>query len=124
MTTALEPATVADLWAQARELARRASVEADHAALRRALVICAVAGSGADPDEFRRLLAEVHTAALKLVFADPQPLFDAAAALVAEEDLTAREIIVLAPSVEHATRDPGDQTMYGMLRSRTLDDPT
>jgi hypothetical protein len=114
---------VADLWAQARRLAGRALDEADHAALRRALVMSAVAGSGDDPDGFRALLAEIHAAARRLAFADPQPLFDAAAALVAEDDVTAREIIVLAASDEHSARPPGAGTMYGMLRPRTQDDP-
>ena len=122
--TPLHPETVADLWAQARGLAERASVEADHPALRRALVMCAVAGSGGDPDGFRALLDLVFRAARRLAFADPQPLFDAAAALVAEEDLTAREIIVLAPSrSEEPPRAPGAGTMYGQLRPRTQDDP-
>jgi hypothetical protein len=88
---------VENLWAQARELTERAWEEADHAALRRALVICAVAGSGGDPPAFTELVNRVAAAATRLAFADPQPLFDAAAALVAEDDLPAREAIVLAP---------------------------
>jgi hypothetical protein len=101
-----------------------ASEEADHPALRRALVTCAVAGSGDDPDGFRALLAEVQAAARKLAFADTQPLFDAAAALVAQEDLTAREIIVLAPSRDVGTSRPITLgTMYENLRDRTQDDP-
>ncbi len=57
--SALAPATVRDLWEHARALAERAEREADHPALRRALVTCAVAGSGDDPEGFRALLADV-----------------------------------------------------------------
>jgi hypothetical protein len=116
----LRPDTVADLWAQARELAQRAEREADHAALRRALVIYAVAGSGEDKVEYRALLDELYRAAVRLAFADPQPLFDAAAALVAEDDYPAREAIVLAPARGEAVtaRPPGAGTMYGQLRPR------
>ena len=64
--TPLQGSTVEDLWAQARELTERAAAEADHAALRRALVILAVAGSGNDPVAFRAL-AEAAAAASVLV---------------------------------------------------------
>jgi hypothetical protein len=77
---------------------QRAASEADHPALRRALVVLAVAGSGEDPDEFSALAQELARIATRLAFADPQPLFDAAAALVADDDLAAREAIVLAPA--------------------------
>ncbi len=113
----LQPATVENLWAQARELTARAVAEADHAALRRALVLCAIAGSGSDTDTFRDLLADIHAASIKLAFADPQPLFDAAAALVANDDFKAREAIVLAPARAPA-RPPGAGTPYGVLRPR------
>ena len=93
----IAPATVADLWAEARELTERALAEADHPALRRALVVLAVAGSGDDPEQFRALARDLAAASARLAFADPQPLFDAAAALVAEDDFAAREAIVLAP---------------------------
>jgi hypothetical protein len=95
---ALQGPTVENLWAQARELTERAAAEADHAALRRALVILAVAGSGGDPVAFRELADAVARASVRLAFADPQPLFDAAAALVAADDYPAREAIVLAPT--------------------------
>ena len=95
--TPLQGSTVENLWAQARELTERAAAEADHAALRRALVILAVAGSGSDPAEFRKLTEAAAAASVRLAFADPQPLFDAAAALVAQDDYPAREAIVLAP---------------------------
>ncbi len=98
MGVALQPATVENLWAQARELMDRAVVEADHAALRRALVVAAVAGSGRDVEAFRALVDDLARASARLAFADPQPLFDAAAALVAENDFPAREAIVLAPT--------------------------
>ena len=114
----LKPETVADLWAQVRELLRRADEEADHPALRRALVMCAVAGSGDDPVGYRALADELAIAARRLAFADPQPLFDAAAALVADEDVAAREALVLAPTRDEPRRPPGAGTMYGMLRPR------
>ena len=115
--SALGPDTVRELWEHARELAKRAQIEADHPALRRALVTCAVAGSAGDREGYQALLAEVHAAARRLAFADPQPLFDAAAALVAEEDFPAREAIVLAPTRE-PPRPPGAGTPYGVLRPK------
>jgi hypothetical protein len=113
----LTGATVENLWAQARELTSRAVAEADHAALRRALVVAAVAGSGSDVATFRTLVEEMARASVKLAFADPQPLFDAAAALVAEADFPAREAIVLAPTRE-PPRPPGAGTPYGVLRPK------
>ena len=106
-----------NLWAQARELTEQAVAEADHAALRRALVIAAVAGSGNDVETFRTLVNELAQASVKLAFADPQPLFDAAAALVAQDDFPAREAIVLAPTRE-PPRPPGAGTPYGILRPK------
>ena len=94
----LQGATVENLWAHARDLNARAAAEANHPALRRALVVAAVAGSGGDVVEYRLLVEGIALTAQRLAFADPQPLFDAAAALVAEDDLAAREAIVLAPS--------------------------
>jgi hypothetical protein len=117
MGIAFTPATVENLWAQARELAERALVEADHAALRRALVVSAVAGSGNDPQAFRELVGMIAAASVKLAFADPQPLFDAAAALVAEDDFLAREAIVLAPTGQ-PPRPPGAGTPWGVLRPK------
>jgi hypothetical protein len=115
----VKPETVTDLWAEARALALQAEQEMDHPALRRALVVCAVAGSGGDPESFRALLADVHRAAKRLAFADPQPLFDAAAALVAHDDLAAREAIVLAPSREvRPPKPPSAHTSYDDLRPR------
>jgi hypothetical protein len=97
MGAGLTQTTVADLWAQARELTEQARTEHDHPALRRALVVLAVAGSGDDPEQFRALARDLAKVAERLAFADPQPLFDAAAALVAQPDLAAREALVLAP---------------------------
>jgi hypothetical protein len=113
----LQAPTVENLWAQARELTERALAEADHAALRRALVVLAVAGSGSDPKAFGALTDAVAQASIKLAFADPQPLFDAAAALVAQDDYPAREAIVLAPT-HHPSRPPGAGTPYGILRPK------
>ena len=107
-----------NLWAQARELTERAAAEADHAALRRALVILAVAGSGHDPAAFRALADAIAAASIRLAFADPQPLFDAAAALVAQDDYPAREAIVLAGSGQ-PSRPPGAGTPYGVLRPKS-----
>jgi hypothetical protein len=98
MGVPLQGSTVENLWAQARELSERALAEADHPALRRALVVAAVAGSGSDPEAYRALVESIARASARLAFADPQPLFDAAAALVDHDDLTAREAIVLAPT--------------------------
>ena len=117
MAVELTGATVENLWAQARDLMERAVTEADHAALRRALVVAAVAGSGNDVKTFRALVDELARASVKLAFADPQPLFDAAAALVADDDYPAREAIVLAPTRE-PPRPPGAGTPYGVLRPR------
>ena len=117
MRVPLQPATVENLWAQARELTRLCLDEADHAALRRALVVLAVAGSGDDPAAFRALADDLAVAAVRLAFADPQPLFDAAAALVAEDDFAAREAIVLAPGRDPG-RPPGAGTPYGILRPK------
>ncbi len=120
MPIALQPATVENLWAQARDLMERATAEADHAALRRALVIAAVAGSGTDVETFRALVDDLARASVKLAFADPQPLFDAAAALVADDDYPAREAIVLAPTREPPRRVGGTASgmPYGFLRPR------
>lgn len=115
MPVELQGATVENLWAQARELTERAVAEADHAALRRALVVAAVAGSGSDVETFRALVNEIARASVRLAFADPQPLFDAAAALVAQDDYPAREAIVLAPTRDPG-RPPGAGTPYGIIR--------
>ena len=111
--------TARALWDEARELAATAEREADHPALRRALVMCAIAGSADDAEGFQALLADVFRAARRLAFADPQPLFDAAAALVATDDVAAREAIVLAPSrFEREAKVPNPRTAYDDLRPR------
>jgi hypothetical protein len=62
-------------------------------------------------------MADVHRAARKLAFADTQPLFDAAAALVAADDVAAREAIVLAPARdERPPKPPSARTTYDDLR--------
>ena len=115
----MTPEVARALWDEARALAAQAEAEMDHPALRRALVVCAVAGSAGDPDGFRALLADVFRAAKRLAFADPQPLFDAAAALVAADDLAAREAIVLAPSRDVPDpKLPNPRTSYDDLRPR------
>ena len=59
----------------------RAERELDPAAVRRALVTLAVAGTGGDEDGFRAEVLRARDAARK-VGMDPVPLFDAAAAMV------------------------------------------
>jgi hypothetical protein len=89
----IAPATVQDLWAHSREESERAERELEPAALRRALVVLAVAGSGDDPEGFRAEVRRVMLAARK-VGMDPVPLFDAASAMVDPDDDAAREILV------------------------------
>jgi hypothetical protein len=109
-------ATRADLWAHAADFGARAAAEGDLPALRRALVTLAVAGAGEDAGGFRALVNEVCDTARRLGL-DPVPLFDAAAALVAEDDPAAREALVLAPRREPPP-NPLAGTPYGMLRPR------
>lgn len=56
----------------------------------------AVAGSGDDPAAFAAAAGALSDCARRLGI-DPEPLFDAAAALVADHDVPAREALVLAP---------------------------
>ncbi len=89
-----------DLWAHAGELIARAGAEADLPALRRALVTYAVAGAGTDPEGFReRIMAACATA--RRLGLDPEPLFDAAGALAADDDPAAREALMMAPRSMH-----------------------
>ena len=89
-------ATRADLWAHAEALVARSGAEADLPALRRALVTLAVAGAGEDVAGFaERVNAACDTA--RRLGLDPEPLFDAAGALVAEDDPEAREALMMAP---------------------------
>ena len=90
----IAPETVQDLWAHARDEAERAKRELEPAAVRRALVVLAVAGSGGDAEAFREQVRGVMLAARK-VGMDPVPLFDAASALVDVGDAAAREAEVL-----------------------------
>jgi len=92
----IAPETVRDLWAHARDEAERAERELEPSAVRRALVVLAVAGSGGDADAFRAEVRRVMLAARK-VGMDPVPLFDAASALVDVGDATAREALITAP---------------------------
>jgi hypothetical protein len=85
-----------DLWAHAAELGARAAAEADLPALRRALVTLAVAGTGGDAAAFQRHVDELCVTARRLGL-DPEPLFDAAGALAAEDDPAAREQLMMAP---------------------------
>jgi hypothetical protein len=92
----LVSATVADLWAHARALCEQAEVELAPPAVRRALVTLAVAGSGGDPEGFRDEVERVHKAARRCAL-DSVPLFDAASALLAEDDSDARAAFVTVP---------------------------
>ena len=55
----IAPETVQDLWAHAREESERAERELEPAAVRRALVVLAVAGSGGDAEGFRAEVRQV-----------------------------------------------------------------
>ena len=90
--------TARALWAHAREASDRAERELDPAAVRRALVTLAVAGTGGDSDGFKAEVLRARDAARK-VGMDPVPLFDAAAAMVDPADDAAREILVTTPRV-------------------------
>ena len=94
--TPLEPATVAELWAHARVLAKMARTELSPAHARRAMVMLAIAGSGNDVAAFEKEVKGVHDA-LRALALDPVPLFDAASALVAEDDVEARSVLVNLP---------------------------
>jgi hypothetical protein len=92
----IAPETVQDLWAHAREEAARAERELEPAAVRRAVVVLAVAGSGGDAAGFKAQVRGVMLAARK-VGMDPVPLFDAASAMVARDDVAAREALITSP---------------------------
>ena len=92
----IAPETVRDLWAHAREESERAERELEPAAVRRALVVLAVAGSGGDAKAFRAEVRRVMLAARK-VGMDPVPLFDAASAMVDRDDVAAREALITSP---------------------------
>ncbi len=93
MGVALGPATVAELWAHARELAEAGARELSPPQVRRALVTLAVAGTGGDEAGYEREVLAVIKA-FRTLGLDPVPLCDAASALVVEEDLAARAILV------------------------------
>jgi hypothetical protein len=92
----IAPETVQDLWAHARDEAARAERELEPSAVRRALVVLAVAGSGGDAEGFRAQVRGVMLAARK-VGMDPVPLFDAASAMVDRDDVAAREALITSP---------------------------
>ena len=108
--------TRADLWAHAADLVARAAAESDLPALRRALVTLAVAGAGDDVEGFRTRVNEACETARRLGL-DPEPLFDAAGALAAEDDPAAREALMMAPRAL-PPRNPLAGTPYGMLKPR------
>jgi hypothetical protein len=92
----IAPETVRDLWAHSREESERAKRELEPSAVRRALVVLAVAGSGGDAEAFRGEVRRVMLAARK-VGMDPVPLFDAASAMVDRDDVVAREALITSP---------------------------
>jgi hypothetical protein len=94
----IAPEIAQALWAHAREASERAERELDPAAVRRALVTLAVAGTGGDAAGFQAEVIRARDAARK-VGMDPVPLFDAASAMVDPADEGAREILVTTPRV-------------------------
>ena len=92
----LQRETVSDLWAYARELCEQGEIELAPPAVRRALVTLAVAGSGGDPQAFRAEVERVQAAARKCAL-DSVALFDAASALLAEDDSAGREAFITVP---------------------------
>jgi hypothetical protein len=97
--TQLSAAAVAELWAHAHELADTGAREHSPPQVRRALVTMAVAGSGGDVAAFEAELLLLY-AAFRRLGLDPMPLFDAASALVAEDDMDARGVFVNLPRRE------------------------
>ena len=89
----MSPEVVEALWREARALADRGAAEHSPSDTRRALVMLAIAGSGGDQAAFEGEVMAVHRACRALAL-DPIPLFDAASALVAEDDLDARSVLV------------------------------
>jgi hypothetical protein len=98
-------AAVAELWREARVLAERGAAEHSPSDTRRALVMLAIAGSSGDQAAFEAEVAAVHRACRALAL-DPIPLFDAASALVAEDDLDARQVLVTLARREAPPRRP------------------
>jgi hypothetical protein len=96
---ALGAETVAELWRHARALAERGAREHSPPQVRRALVMLAVAGSGGDAAGFEQEVVAVHRG-LRLLGLDPVPLFDAASALLPEDDHAARGVMVTLPRRE------------------------
>jgi hypothetical protein len=88
--------TAHDLWRHSREESERAERELEPAAVRRALVVLAVAGSAGDAEAFKAEVRRVMLAARKLGM-DPVPLFDAASAMVDRDDEAAREALITSP---------------------------
>ena len=88
--------TRADLWRHARELIEVADREGTPVGARRALVVLAVAGAGADVEGFEAVARQVLKVFARLGV-DPLPLFDAASALCDEEDPEARRVLVTLP---------------------------
>jgi len=92
----IAPDTARALWIHAREEAERGARELEPSAIRRALVVLAVAGSAGDAEAFREEVRHVMLAARK-VGMDPVPLFDAGSALVDVGDTAAREALITSP---------------------------
>jgi hypothetical protein len=101
----LSAATVAELWAHARELAEVGTRELSPPHVRRALVTLAVAGAGGDDAGYEREVLAVAKA-FRTLGLDPVPLFDAASALVAEDDIAARAALVNLPRREASPARP------------------
>ena len=99
MGVVLSAETVAELWSHAHELAETGAREHSPPQVRRALVTMAVAGSGGDVEAFEGELLVLYRS-FRMLGLDPLPLFDAASALVAEDDLEARGVFVNMPRRE------------------------
>ncbi len=99
MGVVLGTETVAELWRHARGLAELGAREHSPPHARRALVTLAVAGSGGDAAAFEAEVVVVHRS-LRLLGLDAVPLFDAASALLAEDDHAARSVMVTLPRRE------------------------
>ncbi len=102
--------TIAELWRHARALAELGAREHSPPHARRALVTLAVAGSGGDGAGFEAEVEVVHRS-LRLLGLDPVPIFDAASALLAEDDHSARSVMVTLPRRE--VQPPGRPGLLG-----------
>ena len=88
--------TRSDLWREARALVELSDREGTPIGARRARVMLAIAGAGADVKGFEAVARGVLRVFGRLGV-DPLPLFDAASALCDEQDPEARRVLVTLP---------------------------